>query len=153
MMLASTIASTHRLPVWVAFAIAAWLGAAPSARAAEPAEPAPIRFAPGASSAQVQGAVVRGERALYTLEARAGQRLTLRIAASEGNAAFQLYAPGARPQTRDFGVGIEGQALSGASEGEDARRWMGTLPQTGAYLLVVGPTRGNATYRLTVAIR
>lgn len=145
--------STRRSPAWAALAVAAWLGASPGTGTAEPVEPTPIRFAPGASSAEVRGAVIRGERALYTLEARAGQRLTLRVAAPEGNAAFQLYAPGARPQTRDFGVEIDGRALPGAGEGEDATRWTGTLPQSGAYLLVVGPTRGNASYRLTVTIR
>jgi hypothetical protein len=48
---------------------------------------------------------------------------------------------------------IAGEALPGAGEGEDAARWTGVLPQSGAYLLVAGSTRGNATYRLTVEIR
>jgi hypothetical protein len=29
----------------------------------------------------------------------------------------------------------------------------GVLPSTGKYLIVVGGTRGNATYKLTLAIR
>ena len=45
------------------------------------------------------------------------------------------------------------KALLGAGEGEDCKRWSGVLPDTGTYLVVVGPTRGNATYTLTVAIR
>ena len=98
-----------------------------------------IRFARGATSATVEGAVVRGERARYRLGARAGQRLRVFIRAAEGNAVFQLLAPGGRP-------------LPGAGEMDDARRWSGVLPATGDYTVVVGGTRGNAAYRLTVAI-
>ena len=134
-----------------ALALAAWPGIPDSSRAAETIQP--IRFARGASSAVVRGAVVRGERALYALEARQGQRLSLRIASPEGNAVFQLYAPGARPETRDAIPEIAGEALPGAAEGDDTVRWTGTLPRSGASLLVVGPTPCNATYRLHVAIR
>ena len=129
--------------------LGAW-GGAPPARAAEPV---PIRFARGASSAEVRGAVVRGERALYSVRAREGQRMSVRIAAPERNAVFQLYAPGAEPTTADSALEIVGKALPGAGEGDDATRWTGVLPRTGAYILVVGPTHGNAPYRLTVSIR
>jgi hypothetical protein len=132
-------------------ALAAWLGAPAWAKGAEAVEP--IRFARGASSAEVRGAVTRGERALYGLEARAGQRMSVRIAAPESNAAFQIYAPGARPEMREFGLEVAGRALPGVGEGDDAKRWTGMLPQSGAYLLVVGATRGNATYRLTIEVR
>ncbi len=121
------------------------------ARAAPPVEP--IRFAHGASSTEIRGAVIRGERALYSLSARAGQHLSLRVTALESNAAVQIYVPGAKPEMRHSMLEIAGTALPGAGEGDDATRWTGRLPETGTYLLVVGPTRGNATYRLTVAIR
>jgi len=120
-------------------------------RTAEAIEP--IRFARGAWSAEVRGAVIRGERALYSIEARKGQRLSLRIVAPENNAVFQIYAPGAKPETRNSVLEIRGEALPGAGEGDDATRWTGTLPRSGPYLLIVGGTRGNATYRLTVTIR
>jgi hypothetical protein len=101
----------------------------------------PIRFARGASSAVIEGSVLRGERATYSLAARAGQTMTLRIASPEENAVFQLHGPGA------------GQPLPGAAEGDDARSWQGRLPADGTYLIVVGATRGNASYRLEVAVR
>ena len=96
---------------------------------------------------------MRGDRALYTLEARAGQILTARIAAVEDNAVFQLYAPGTRVRRHDGAVEIEGTALPNAGEGNDTRSWQGRLPRTGAYLFVVGGTRGNATYRLIITAR
>lgn len=113
----------------------------------------PIRIAEGASQAAVEGAVIRGERALYAIDARAGQRLTLGITAEEQNAAFQLYAPGAEPEQRDYGLEIVGEALPDAAEGDDATGWSGVLPQTGSYLIVVGPTRGNASFVLRAELR
>jgi hypothetical protein len=113
-----------------------------------------IRFDPGASSKDISGAVIRGERSLYLIGARGGQRLSASITAAEDNAVFQIYPPGAQAERRDYGVEIVGaKALPGAAEGEDAKAWSGILPATGAYLIVVGPTRGNATYTLKVAIR
>jgi hypothetical protein len=112
-----------------------------------------IRFEPGASATVVSGAVIRGESALYALDARSGQRLTLSISSEEDNAAFQVYRPGARADRRDYGVQVLGDALPGAAEGEDARTWSGVLPVPGTYLVAVVPTRGNATYKLSVTIR
>lgn len=100
-----------------------------------------IRFTRGASSATVKGAVIRGETDTYTLEAQAGQRMTVRISALEKNAVFQIYRPG--------GDG----ALIGADEGDDATSWTGKLPASGVYTIVVGGTRGNATYKLFVEIK
>jgi hypothetical protein len=112
-----------------------------------------IHFAHGASTAQVRGAVVRGERALYSIEAREGQHMSLRIVALEKNAVVQVYAPGAKQEMRNSVLHISGDTLPGAGEGDDAARWSGTLPGSGVYVLVVGSTRGNATYRLTVTLR
>jgi hypothetical protein len=103
--------------------------------------PARIRFARGSSSAEVSGSIVRGEVHRYLLDARAGQRMEVRVRSAEGNAVFQLHPPRG------------GGALPGAAEGEDARRWSGALPASGDYLLVVASTRGNASYRLQVSIR
>jgi hypothetical protein len=112
-----------------------------------------IRFEQGASGKDLSGAVIRGERSLYSLDARSGQRLNVSISAAEDNAVFQIYGPGARAERRDYGVEIlGGKTLPGAGEGDDAKKWSGFLPDTGMYLVVVGPTRGNATYTLTVLI-
>jgi hypothetical protein len=103
--------------------------------------PRRIRFARGSSSAAVEGAVLRGERAVYLVGARAGQQMRVRVASPEENAVFQLHAPG------------RGGTLRGAGETDDATAWSGALPRTGDYRIVVGGTRGNASYTLHVAIR
>ncbi len=115
--------------------------------------PKAIRFARGATSATIEGAVVRGDRDLYTLDARAGQAAQFRISSAERNAVFQIYAPGAVHNLRDGVHEVDGTALPGAGETDDATTWSGRLPATGAYLIVVGGTRGNASYRLAVTVR
>jgi hypothetical protein len=117
-------------------------------------QPQPIRFKAGASSATIEGAVVRGDRDLYTIGASVGQTMTVTITALESNAAFQLYAPGARLGKDSDGIlTVNGRAMPGAGETDDATRWTGRLSAGGDYLVVVGGTRGNASYRLTVAIK
>ena len=146
-------ALTRAAAAWVVPALACLLALGVPDRAGAADTVQPIRFPRGAARAAVEGSVIRGERALYSVVARAGQHLFLRVTAVEDNAAVQIYAPGARVIRRDFGVEVAGTALPGAGEGDDATKWTGTLPRSGTYLLVVGPTRGNATYRLVVAIR
>src|SRR4051812_43761583 len=68
-----------------------------------------IRFARGASSAEVQGAVIRGESALYSFQARAGQYASLNISALEDNAVFQIYVPNSKPQMRDSVMEVLGE--------------------------------------------
>ena len=116
-----------------------------------PLAPKPFHFAPGKSSGKVAGGVIRGDRDVYSLGARAGQKMTVAISSIENNAVFQLYAPGAKATRGDDGiVEVKGTTLPGADG--DTMNWTGQLPASGAYLIVVGGTRGNASYELTVSI-
>jgi len=99
-----------------------------------------VKFARGRNSAVMSGAVLRGERDRYIVGAREGQKMTVSIKSVEDNAVFQIYFAG------------EQEALEGAGEGDDARKWSGTLPSSVDYVIVVGPSRGNATYKLEVKI-
>ncbi|MBH0775321.1 hypothetical protein [Nocardia bovistercoris] len=94
-----------------------------------------IRFAPGASSAVVDGAIVRGDADHYYLEARRGQVMTVSTWALEGNVNFSVSGP-------------DGPTLVVADHSTDI-----TLPRDGYYRVTVAPTRGNATYTLYVEIR
>jgi hypothetical protein len=100
-----------------------------------------VRFAKGSSSTTISGAVVRDDRDRYYLEAKKGQTMSVKITSLEDNAVFQIFLPG------------EQEALSGAGEGDDATKWSGPLPDDAEYVIVVGGTRGNATYKLTVSIK
>jgi hypothetical protein len=112
-----------------------------------------IDVAPGASELVVSNAAIRGERVLYAIELAAGQHLTVRVTAAEDNAVFQLYAPGARAERVDYGIEVAGEPLAGAAEGDDATSWDGAIDRQGDYLIVVGSTRGNATFKLNLVVR
>ncbi|HEX8746814.1 MAG TPA: hypothetical protein VF717_06405 [Pyrinomonadaceae bacterium] len=95
-----------------------------------------VRLPRGRNSVVLKGAAVRGTQDRYILRAGRGQTMSLRITSTEDNAVFDLIPPGG------------GQPL--ASEQTD---WTGQLPGAGDYTIVVGGTRGNATYSLRVTIR
>jgi hypothetical protein len=100
-----------------------------------------VRFARGRSSIAIEGAVVRGDRDRYYVGAKAGQKMTVKITSVEKNAVFQIYFAG------------EQESLPGAGDGDDAMRWSGELPADNEYVIVVGGTRGNATYSLTISVK
>ncbi|QZZ22440.1 hypothetical protein J5X98_08735 [Leptothermofonsia sichuanensis E412] len=99
-----------------------------------------IRFKPGESSAMVQTAVIRGTRDTYLLDAQKGQTMTVRIQSLENNAVFDIVTPPNRAG--------QGRVLK-----QEAVFWSGQLPDSGDYKVVVGSTRGNASYKLQVTIK
>ncbi|MHB8067900.1 MAG: hypothetical protein ACYDIC_08380 [Desulfobaccales bacterium] len=112
-----------------------------------------VSFAKGSNSALIKGSVIRGESDQYFLTAKAGQKMEVSITALEKNAAFAIYQPGYKAGKDADGIlEIKGATLKGAGEGEDATVWKGVLPGSGKYLILVGPTRGNATYQLKIGI-
>jgi hypothetical protein len=100
-----------------------------------------VRFARGSSATTIKGAVIRGERDRYYVGAKKGQTMSVKITSLEQNAVFQIYLSG------------EQEALPGAGDGDDAMKWSGELPADSEYVIVVGGTRGNATYTLTISIK
>jgi hypothetical protein len=113
----------------------------------------PVHFAAGASKITVSGGIPRGERDCYTLPARKGQMLTVEQSDTpDTNIVFQIYRPPWKVVGSPDQMVVGGTTLPGTAEGEDARRFSGTLPATGDYLLVVGTSRGSGAYRLRVEI-
>ena len=94
-----------------------------------------IQFAPGTNRATVNQSVVRGSRNIYLLRANQGQRMDLKITSLENNAVFDVIAP-------------NGEILT-----TEATQSSLKLPATGSYEIIVGGTRGNATYKLNVKIQ
>ncbi len=112
-----------------------------------------VSFAKGSNSTLIESSVVRGENDQYFLTGKAGQKMEVSISAAEQNAAFAIYQPGYKAGKDADGIlEIKGTALPGAGEGEDATAWKGALPSPGKYLILVGGTRGNATYKLKITI-
>lgn len=100
-----------------------------------------ITFAQGKYSKTVKGAVVRGDRDEYLIRARSGQVMSVSISAFEKNAAFSIYEPEAE------------EAIPGTESENDLTKWSGSLSKTGNYRIVVGGTRGNASYKLRVKVK
>jgi hypothetical protein len=121
-----------------ALLIAAFLLISAIAAPAQPDRTRRIRFARGRTSTVIKDAVVRGTRDRYLVGARSGQTLIVHITSLEENAVFDIHPRGSE------------QTLDGAEETTD---WSGELPRTGDYVIVVGGTRGNASYTLEVTIR
>ncbi len=99
-----------------------------------------IKFKKGESSATVEGSVIRGDRDTYLVGANKNQTMVVTIMSIENNAVFQII---------DRSTGYY---LDGAGEFDDAMRWEGSLPSKGDYEIIVGGTRGNASYTLKVFI-
>jgi len=78
--------------------------------------------------------VVLGTRNIHRFEADQGQLAAMSISSLEDNAEFAVYGPG-------------GEAIRRNETSTDIH-----LPLTGEYMIVVGPSRGNATYTLSLGI-
>lgn len=99
-----------------------------------------FKFAKGKNTKTVSDAVLREETTTYLVKAKSGQRMSVKITSIEKNAVFSIQTP-------------SGKFIENAGEMDDQTNWSGKLPETGDYKIEVAPTRGNATYRLTVSIK
>ncbi|WP_448133428.1 g-type lysozyme inhibitor [Stenotrophomonas rhizophila] len=127
--------------------LTALLALAPTlAGAADKVTTTPVQFAKGTSSATLRGTVAGYDTVRYTVAARAGQTMTVTLGGS-ANANLNVYAPGVVPG--------QGEALGSTDE---TRRWTGTLPASGTYVVQVYQMRAQARrgekapHTLTVAI-
>jgi len=120
--------------------------AATSVVAADKVTTVPVKFAKGASSATMKGSFAGYDSVHYTLDARAGQTMTVTLAGSS-NANFNVFAPGDAP----------GAATALGSNSD--RGWTGKLPKTGTYTVQVYQMRAAARrgekvpYTITLSIR
>ncbi len=104
-----------------------------------------VQFAKGLSSATIKGSI-RGDQTIdYTLRARAGQTMNVKLVTKHGANYFNVLPPG----SNDVGI------YSGATGGNE---WTGALPADGEYkvrvYLMRSAARRNevANYTLTVGI-
>lgn len=99
-----------------------------------------IKFAKGKRSAVVSGAVLRGDLDTYIVGARSGQMMYTKITSLENNAVFSIKGP-------------DGEYLQDVGEEDDRMDATSDLPYDGDYKIIVGGTRGNSSYKLTVSIK
>jgi hypothetical protein len=126
-----------------AFALGAAMAlAAAGAGAAQ--QSVPVTFARGQSAATLNGTLKGDQDRNYTIDARAGQTLTVTLKAQRGSAEMNVWAPG-----NDTAISL------GAS---DPYRFSTVLPTTGRYRVQVYQMRAaarrgaTASYALTIAV-
>jgi len=107
-----------------------------------------IHFPAGKNSTTVADGVVRAELSCYAFNAGSGQVVDVSVTSVENNAVFQIYRPG----WKMVDGAPDGAMLPGAGDSNDATHIKDVLPATGRYVIVVGGTRGNADFKLTLAI-
>lgn len=109
-----------------------------------------IQFARGRTSAVIRGETPPAAFDRYTVAAREGQRMSVRVESEEEAVKFDVYIPAADPEDYENYIFL-------TTPNERARwgttRWSGRLPQTGDYEIEVGSRPGGARYTLTVTIR
>jgi len=116
-----------------------------SAVAASAIETRPIQFAKGASSATVKGTIKGDQTVDYTVHARAGQTMSVKLDTTRGANYFNVLPPG----SNDVAIFV------GSSGGNE---WSGALPADGEYKLRVYLMRSaarrneSASYALTVGV-
>ncbi len=114
--------------------------ARPAFRMAQRSRIQRIRFAPNSDSATIKTSVINGTRDIYLLDAQKGQTMSVRIVSLEDNAVFDITTPPNQTGQR--------RTLK-----QEAVVWTSRLPETGDYQVIVGTTRGNASYRLQITIK
>jgi len=104
----------------------------------------PVTFAKGKSAATVTGSIKGDQDRTYTVDARAGQMMTVTLKSTKGNAEMNVFAPG-----NDTAISL------GAT---DPYKFSTTLPTSGRYRVQVFQMRASArrgetaSYNLTIAI-
>ena len=125
------------------FAVGMIVGGA--AVAADGIETRPIHFAKGASSATVKGTIKGDQTVDYTVRARAGQTMSVKLDTRHGANYFNVLPPG----SNDVSI------FAGPTGGNE---WSGVLPADGEYKLRVYLMRSaarrneSASYTLTVGV-
>lgn len=106
-----------------------------------------VQFARGSNGATLQGNFSGYGGARYTLSARAGQMMQIRITGSS-NANFNVFAPGDIPGSS-----------TALGRGDIDQGWSGRLPADGTYMVQVYQGRNSARrgtqvpYEITFEIR
>lgn len=107
-------------------------------------ETVPVQFAKGKSTATLTGSIKGDQDRTYTIDARAGQTMTVTLKSTKGSAEMNIFAPG-----KDEAISL------GAL---DPYKVTTVLPASGRYRVQVFQMRAAArrgevaTYNLTIAI-
>jgi len=107
-----------------------------------------VKFPRGASGTSIKSSIVGYQGVNYTLDAKAGQTMTVKLQSSNLSNYFNIYAPGKGPGDEAMVIGdINGNSYSGV------------LPSTGTYTIQVFLMRNaarrneKASYTLDISVK
>lgn len=113
-----------------------------------------LSVTPGSNATNVTGSLADAKaRGLYYVPGQAGQTMNVAVASPGNNVVFQVWEPGTGVTTNADGrLALNGKPMRDAGPKEEPAAWIGALPKTGPYLLVVYSRRDAASYTLTVSV-
>lgn len=115
-----------------------------------------ITFAPGSNTSAATGQIAPGGRVVHFVAAKAGQTLMVSVSSASAAVTFQVFKPAAALANGADGVPvITGPTLPDAGPRDNAKAWIGAIPQDGSYLVAVGMGSGPApvSYNLVVTLQ
>lgn len=99
-----------------------------------------VQFSQKMPALEYDGAVARGDRDIFLLNANQGGNMTVHLSTLERNGCLKVTQLG-------------GDLVGGSvEECENGFYWVGVLPKAGAYSIEVSPTRGGVQYKIEVSI-
>ena len=113
-----------------------------------------VALSPAPASTTVTGSLADTRaRALYYVPGEAGQTMNVMVASPGNNVVFQIWEPGTGVRTNHAGtLVLDGKAMHDAGPAEEPAAWIGALPKSGPYLLVVYSRRDAASYTVTISV-
>ena len=113
-----------------------------------------VTMSPAPASTTVTGSLADTKaRTLYYVPGQAGQTMNLMVTSPGNNVVFQVWEPGTGARTNADGtLALDGKPVHDAGPAEEPAAWVGALPKSGPYLLVVYSRRDAATYTVTISV-
>lgn len=113
-----------------------------------------VTLSPAPASTTITGSLADTKaRALYYVPGQAGQTMNVMVASPGNNVVFQVWEPGTGVRTNPDGtLALDGKPMHDAGPAEEPAAWIGALPRTGPYLLVVYSRRDAASYTVTISV-
>ncbi|WP_422000834.1 hypothetical protein [Reyranella sp.] len=105
-----------------------------------------VTFPPGSHTSTLTGQIAPGGRAVYYVAGKAGQTLMVSVASPSPAVSFEVFGINATLAKAADGMAlVTGRPLPDAGSKDDARAWIGALPQDGKYLILVRMPAGTGT--------
>jgi hypothetical protein len=117
-----------------------------------------VTFAPGSNTSTLAGQLAPGGRAVYYVQAKAGQTLMVSVMPVATGASFQVFkAEAALARGADGLPVVTGGTLPDAGPTDNATAWIGAIPRDGNYLILVtmrpAAAAAPSPYNLTVSLQ